>query len=52
LDRALALDPQFALAAVARYLLARDAKERNADQFKAQAIESSREASDLGTSPC
>lgn len=47
LDRALALDPQFALAAVARYLLARDAEERNADQFKAQAIESSRGASDL-----
>lgn len=41
LDRALALDPQFALAAVARYLLARDAKETNADRFKAQAIESS-----------
>ena len=46
LDRALALDPQFALAAVARYLLARDAKETNADRFKAQAIESSRVACD------
>jgi Tfp pilus assembly protein PilF len=46
LDRALALDPHYALAAVARYLLARDAKEPNADQFKARAIESSRAASD------
>ncbi len=46
LDRALALDPQFSLAAVARYQLARDAKEPNADQFKALAIESSRGASD------
>jgi hypothetical protein len=47
LDRALALDPQFALAAVARYLLAKDAKESHADQFKAQTIESSRGASEL-----
>jgi len=47
LDRALALDPQFALAAVARYLVAKDAKESHADQFKAQAIESARGASEL-----
>lgn len=46
LDRALALDPQFALAAVARYQLARDAKEPKADQLKEQAIESSRGARD------
>ena len=46
LDQALALDPQFALAAIARYQLARDAREPNADQFKARAIESSRSASD------
>jgi hypothetical protein len=46
LDRALALDPQFTLAAAARYLLARDAKEPLADQFRAQAIEFSRGASD------
>jgi tetratricopeptide (TPR) repeat protein len=46
LDRALALDPHHALAAVARYLVARDAKEPDADPFKAQAIESSRAASD------
>jgi hypothetical protein len=46
LDRALALDPQFPLAAVARYLLARDAREPDADRFKARAIESSRAASD------
>lgn len=46
LDQALALDPQFALAAIARYQLARDAREPDADQFKARAIESSRGASD------
>lgn len=46
LDQALALDPQFAMAAAARYLLAKDAKESSADRFKAQAIESSRKASE------
>jgi Tfp pilus assembly protein PilF len=46
LDRALALDPQFALAAAARYQLARDAKEAGADQYKVQATDCLRGAND------
>lgn len=37
LDRALALDPNFALAAVARYLVARDARDPEAARFRALA---------------
>lgn len=46
LDRALGLDPGFALAAVARYLVARDAREPGAERFRAAAEEAATHATD------
>lgn len=45
LDQALALDPGFALAAVARYLVARDARDPEAARFRSQAGEAAAMAS-------
>jgi len=42
LDEALALDPGFALAAVARYLVARDARDSDAERFRKQAEKAQR----------
>jgi len=44
LDRALALDPDLALASAARYMLAKDAKAPDADTFKERALRSAETA--------
>jgi len=46
LDEALVLDPGFALAAVARYLVARDAREPDAERFRDVAEETAKRASE------
>jgi len=46
LDEALALEPGFALAAVARYLVARDAREAEAERFRQQAEDAAKRATE------
>jgi tetratricopeptide (TPR) repeat protein len=46
LDRALAIEPGFTLAAVARYLVARDAREPDAERFRAVAEEAATRATE------